>query len=86
MPFVQHGEGREATNVADTETAGGGAELEEGEKMENQVLIPAAEAAEMLGVHTNTLRMMCAKQIVPACKFGRQWRIRRVAFIAWISS
>lgn len=50
----------------------------------NQVLIPITEAAEVLGVHTNTVREMARKQILPARKFGRQWRIHRQAFLEWI--
>ena len=48
------------------------------------ILLPITEAAQMLGVHSDTVRRMAAQGIIPARKFGRQWRIHRAAFEAWI--
>ena len=53
--------------------------------MSQQLLIPIGEAAEMLGVCGNTVRTMAAQGIIPARKFGRQWRIHRELFEKWIN-
>ena len=48
------------------------------------ILIPITEAAKILGVHQDTVRRMAAQQIIPAKKFGKQWRIHRELFLKWV--
>ena len=35
------------------------------------------EAADLLGLHTNTIRRMIKRGDLPATKYGRQWRIKK---------
>ena len=37
------------------------------------------EVADMLGTTDRNVRDLCARESLPACKFGSQWRIRRDA-------
>ena len=50
----------------------------------DKVLIPIGEAAAEMGVCINTARTMAQKGIIPARKFGRQYRIHREAFMEWL--
>ena len=42
---------------------------------EAPVVITPKEAAVLLGVSVDTVRRHCAKKVLPAARFGRQWRI-----------
>ena len=48
--------------------------------MNMEILISVNKAANVLGVHPNTVRSMAKQGILPAKKFGRQWRIHRDRF------
>lgn len=52
--------------------------------MNNELLISINKAASVLGVHPNTVRSMARQGILPARKFGRQWRIHRERFEKWV--
>ena len=49
-----------------------------------KILIPIGEVAEVLSVHPNSVRKMCAQGILPARKFGRCWKIHRERFLKWV--
>ena len=48
------------------------------------LLISINQVAGILGVHPNTVRTMAKQGILPAKKFGRQWRIHRERFEKWV--
>jgi excisionase family DNA binding protein len=48
------------------------------------LLIGIGEVAEVLSVHPNSVRKMCAQGILPARKFGRCWKIHRERFLKWV--
>jgi excisionase family DNA binding protein len=52
--------------------------------MNMEILISVNKAASVLGVHPNTVRTMAKQGILPAKKFGRQWRIHRERFEKWL--
>lgn len=52
--------------------------------MNMEILISVKKAASVLGVHPNTVRTMAKQGILPAKKFGRQWRIHRERFEKWL--
>ena len=52
--------------------------------MNPDLLISINKAASVLGVHPNTVRTMAKQGILPAKKFGRQWRIHRERFEKWL--
>ena len=52
--------------------------------MNMEILISVNKAANVLGVHPNTVRSMAKQGILPAKKFGRQWRIHRDRFEKWV--
>jgi excisionase family DNA binding protein len=52
--------------------------------MNSELLISINKAASVLGVHPNTVRSMARQGILPARKFGRQWRIHRERFEKWV--
>ncbi len=52
--------------------------------MNSELLISVNKAASVLGVHPNTVRSMARQGILPARKFGRQWRIHRERFEKWV--
>ena len=52
--------------------------------MNMEILISVNKAANVLGVHPNTVRSMARQGILPARKFGRQWRIHRERFEKWV--
>lgn len=52
--------------------------------MNGELLISINQAADVLGVHPNTVRSMARQGILPARKFGRQWRIHRERFEKWV--
>lgn len=52
--------------------------------MNMEILISVNKAASVLGVHPNTVRSMAKQGILPAKKFGRQWRIHRERFEKWL--
>lgn len=41
------------------------------------------EAAELLGVHVQTLRKLARRKGIPCFKVGRDWRFRKEALISW---
>ena len=43
-----------------------------------------SQAAEFLGVHTETVRRLARKGELPAFKVGRQWRVKRELFERWM--
>jgi excisionase family DNA binding protein len=49
-------------------------------------LLSQEEAAELLGIHSETLRRMAVRGEVPALKVGRFWKYRGSALDAWVSS
>lgn len=50
------------------------------------LLIGVGEVAQVLSVHPNRVREMCAKGILPARKFGRCWKIHRERFLKWVDA
>ena len=49
-------------------------------------LLSQEEAAELLGIHPETLRRMAVRGYVPALKVGRFWKYRGSALDAWVAS
>jgi excisionase family DNA binding protein len=49
-------------------------------------LLSQEEAAELLGIHSETLRRMAVRGEVPALKVGRFWKYRGSALDSWVSS
>ena len=49
-------------------------------------LLSEEEAAELLGIHPETLRRMAVRGEVPALKVGRFWKYRASALDSWVSS
>ncbi len=41
------------------------------------------EAAELLGIHVQTLRKLSRRGSIPCFKVGRDWRFRREALVRW---
>lgn len=48
-------------------------------------LLTPQEAAEMLGVHKNTIYNLCKTKEIPSFKFGNRRRIRTQALMDYIS-
>jgi excisionase family DNA binding protein len=46
-------------------------------------LMNVFDAADFLGVHTQTLRKLARSKRIPAFKVGRDWRFQREALIRW---
>lgn len=49
-------------------------------------LLSQEEAAQLLGIHPETLRRMARRGEVPALKVGRFWKYRSSALDSWVSS
>lgn len=49
-------------------------------------LLNQEQAAELLGIHPETLRRMAVRGEIPALKVGRYWKYRASALEAWVSS
>jgi excisionase family DNA binding protein len=49
-------------------------------------LLSQDEAAELLGIHPETLRRMAVRGEIPALKVGRFWKYRGSALEVWVSS
>ena len=49
-------------------------------------LLNQEEAAELLGIHPETLRRMAVRGEIPALRVGRFWKFRGSALDAWVSS
>lgn len=50
----------------------------------NQVVLKTQAAAEMLGVHTETIRRLARKGELPSFKVGKDWRFRRDVLMEWM--
>lgn len=46
-------------------------------------IMNVADAAELLGVHVQTLRRLARQKELPAFKLGRDWRFRTEALVRW---
>jgi excisionase family DNA binding protein len=49
-------------------------------------LLSQKDAAELFGVHPETLRRMAVRGEIPALKVGRFWKFRGSAVDKWVSS
>jgi excisionase family DNA binding protein len=49
-------------------------------------LLSQRDAAELLGIHPETLRRMAVLGEIPALKVGRFWKYRASALDSWVSS
>jgi excisionase family DNA binding protein len=49
-------------------------------------LLSQGEAADLLGIHPETLRRMSIRGEIPALKVGRFWKYRGSALDEWVSS
>lgn len=47
-------------------------------------LLKQEEAAELLGIHPETLRRMAVRGEIPALKVGRFWKYRGSALEVWV--
>jgi len=49
-------------------------------------LIDAEAAAELLGVHSKTVKRMAKAGLIPGMRIGKLWRFRPSALDAWMTS
>ena len=49
-------------------------------------LLSLEEAAELLGIHSESLRRMAVRGEIPALKVGRFWKCRASALDSWVES
>ncbi len=47
-------------------------------------LIPAEEAANLLGIHVKTLQLMARTGRIPGKRIGKFWRFRKSELDAWL--
>lgn len=51
----------------------------------NREILTAAEAAEYLRIHPNTLKRKARDGLLPGAKIGREWRFRKTDLDAWLA-
>lgn len=51
--------------------------------MNNDDVLNAQAAADLLGAHVETIRRMARRGDIPAFKVGKDWRFRRTALLTW---
>lgn len=52
--------------------------------IKDQVVLNTQAAAEMLGVHTETIRRLARKGELPSFKVGKDWRFRKDVLMEWM--
>lgn len=51
--------------------------------MNNDNVLNAQAAADLLGAHVETIRRMARRGAIPAFKVGKDWRFQKTALLAW---